>query len=174
MNDSARVAQQVIETLNPSVSAVRAFSFRQHLADAWYDLHHPDLVDPAQRMVARFETRRADFPRNVEDLRIEHVTLYLASRPGSSRALDVGGLRFTPAGTAAAIGGAASSSTDGLIGTRQGNAASWLSMVGQEPMGPWELTLPDTDAMRGRFRNNEIEDLLFVLTYGGRLPAWPA
>ena len=150
---------------------MRAFSLRQQFADAWYDLHHADLVNPALRMVARFETRPGDFQPNLEDLRIEHVTLYLSARSGASRALTVESLQFTPAG-AAGIGGAASSA-DGLVGTRQGNAASWLPMVGRSPVGAWELRLPDTDAMRRRLSDGEIDDVLFVVTFSGRLPAWP-
>ena len=163
--------QQVVAQLDPAVSGMRAFSVRQHLADAWYDLHHPDLADPARRMVARFETRRSDFQPNLDELRIEHVTLYLAAHDGASRALDVSALQFTPVG-GPAVGGAAADAT-GHVGTRQGNAGAWLPMIGQTPIGAWELRFPDTDAMRRRFSDGEIEDLLFVVTFGGRVPAWP-
>jgi hypothetical protein len=40
-------------------------------------------------------------------------------------------------------------------------------------VGVWELTLPDTEVMRNRFQNEEIDDLLLVLTYEGSTPAWP-
>ena len=47
-------------------------------------------------------------------------------------------------------------------------------MLGKSPAGTWELALPDTDEIRARFRQGEIQDILFVITYGGTLPPWPA
>ena len=46
-------------------------------------------------------------------------------------------------------------------------------MIGKPPIGEWELALPNTEEMKNRFKNEEIEDILFVITYSGRTPAWP-
>ena len=46
-------------------------------------------------------------------------------------------------------------------------------MIGKSPVGEWELALPNTGEMKNRFKNEEIEDILFVITYSGRTPAWP-
>jgi hypothetical protein len=65
-------------------------------------------------------------------------------------------------------------STDRVLSTR-GNANRWLDMLsGQGPVGEWKLALPDTPAVRDLFMQGEIEDILFVITYAGRTPAWPA
>ena len=45
-------------------------------------------------------------------------------------------------------------------------------MRGKAPVGEWELVLPNTAAMRNRFKKEEIEDILFVVTYSGRTPEW--
>jgi hypothetical protein len=47
-------------------------------------------------------------------------------------------------------------------------------MIGRRPFGEWELALPNTQEMRNRFQSEEITDMLFVLTYSGQTPAWPA
>jgi hypothetical protein len=47
-------------------------------------------------------------------------------------------------------------------------------MQGKAPFGEWELALPNTEDMRNRFTNEEIEDILFVVTYSGRTPEWPS
>jgi len=47
-------------------------------------------------------------------------------------------------------------------------------VIGKSPVGEWELALPNTEQMRNRFKNEEISDILLVITYGGRLPQWPA
>lgn len=172
--DSAIYRSQVIQRLDRTASGERPFSFRHQFADCWYDLHNPDLIEPEERrMVVSFETRQADFPPNVDELSIQHVTLYIACKQGTNSGTEVRHLRFTEEGRAGAIGGSANSA-DGLISTRQGNAGSWTAMIGKAPIGRWELALPTTEEMKNRFKNEEIEDILLVVTYSGRTPPWPA
>jgi hypothetical protein len=163
--------QQVIRALPDVVTSDRAFSFRHQFADQWYDLHNPELTSTP--MLVRFRTRRQDFPPNLDELSIRHVALYFARKPGLEFELPVAHLRLTGAdGMTSPQGGAVS--VEGVISTRRGNAATWLAMIGKVPVGEWVLALPDTPEVRGRFMNDDIDDLLFVLTYSGRTPAWPA
>jgi hypothetical protein len=46
-------------------------------------------------------------------------------------------------------------------------------MIGKTPVGEWDLALPNTEEIRNRFKNEEIEDILLVLSYSGRTPEWP-
>jgi hypothetical protein len=61
-----------------------------------------------------------------------------------------------------------------VISTRRSNGASWNIMIGKTPAGEWELELPNTDDVKRWFKDEKIDDILFVITYGGRTPAWPA
>jgi hypothetical protein len=180
--DNPDYRQQVIQTLNPILSADRPFSFRHQFADQWYDLHNPDQT--ATPMVVRFKTVREDFPPNLEDLKIQHVVLFFARADGASFEVPVAYLRFTEQGSATPVpeppnGGA--TSMDGIISTRSGNASSWTPMIGESPFGEWELSLKSDDPVkdkenkeiRDRFKNEEIEDILFVITYAGQTPPWP-
>jgi hypothetical protein len=81
-------------------------------------------------------------------------------------------LRFTEQGSEQAVGGPATS-IDGVISTRRGNAPAWLGMLGRAPIGEWELALPDSQQMRDLFQHGRVEDILLVITYSGRTPAWP-
>jgi receptor-binding and translocation channel-forming TcA subunit of Tc toxin/ABC toxin-like protein len=164
--------QEVVQRLRRNTSADRAFSFRQQFADAWYDLNNPELQDQAKQMVVSFETGQADFPPNIGNLSIQNLTLYFARRPGSSFEIPVKDLRFTEQDSTGSVGGAAVT-VDGIVSTRRGNAGSWMSMIGKSPLGKWELSLPNTEDIKNRFKNDEIQDILFVITYGGRTPAWP-
>jgi hypothetical protein len=162
--------QQVILTLNNKISADRSFSFRNQFADAWYDLHNPEQTNTP--MVVRFETGRSDFPPNVEDLKIQHLVLYFARSNGNSFEVPVTHLHFTEQDGIGTVGGGATS-IDGLTSTRKGNASSWTSILGKTPIGEWELALPNTEEMKNRFKDEEVEDILFVITYSGRTPEWP-
>jgi hypothetical protein len=163
--------RQVLQALNPNLSADRAYSFRHQFADQWYDLHNPDQT--ATPMAVRFKTVRADFPPNLDDLRIKEIVLCVARAAGQTFPVTVTRLQFTPEGSAGAIGGGATSS-DGLMSTRAGNAGSWTAMVGTVPFGTWELAFPNSQEMKDRFSQELIDDILLVITYSGRAPEWPA
>jgi len=167
--DSSDYRQQVIETLPSTISAERPFSFRHQFADQWYDLHNPEQT--ATPMCVRLRTRREDFPPNIENLKIEHVVLYFAGAEEESREIEVT-LHFRPEGGMADIGGEATS-IDSVISTRRSNAGSWTLMIGKSPVGEWVLALPNTEEMKNRFKSEEIENILFVVTYSGRTPEWP-
>ena len=167
--------QQVIQILRPKLSADRVFSFRHELSDQWYDLHHPKLVEDPQKMVVRWKTEREDFPPNLERLSIQHVVLYFVRASGSTIEVPVTHLHFTPRGAVAGappLGGAATS-IDGVISTLRGNAGSWMAMQGETPIGEWELSLKDPPIEQW-FKKEKIENILFVITYEGRTPDWPA
>ncbi|NEQ34665.1 MAG: hypothetical protein F6K04_27520 [Leptolyngbya sp. SIO4C5] len=131
-------------------------------------------------MVVRFETRREDFPSNLENLSIQHIVLYFARIDGASFEVPAT-LNFSEKGKTESIGGGAIT-TDGIISTRRGNASSWIQMIGKRPFGQWELafpdepsdTLPNNRRVRDLFETEEIEDVLLVITYQGQTPPWPA
>ena len=170
--DSFDYRQQVLQEFEPARSADRQFSFRHELSDPWYDLHNP--AQTATPMLVQFQTRREDFPPNLSELKVEHVVLYFAFANSNGEPVEVQtSLRFTEEGSPGTFGGS-SQTIDGVSSTRRGNAASWLPMIGRKPIGVWELELPDTPEMRQRFANEEIDNILFVITYGGRTADWPS
>jgi len=159
--------QQVQNSLDPYLSADRAFSFRQEFADAWYDLHNPGQISTP--MSVKFETRREDFPVGIEDLAISHVLLYFISEQQLPEAFSAT-LMFTANGLN--LGGE-STPIDGVISTRRGNGSSWIPMIGKIPEGSWQLSLPDTERIRSQLKDENIRDILLVITYSGKLPDWP-
>ena len=175
--DSPIYRSQVIQRLNRTTSGERPFSFRQQFADCWYDLNNPDMLEDDRQMRVTFETRRSDFPPNVTDLSIQHVSLYFLRQDGFTDSIHVESLLFTEANRAGHVGGAATTN-NGLISTREANGGSWLSMQGnptqsKQPIGKWDLKLPNTDEVKDWFKNGKIEDILFVITFGGTTPEWP-
>jgi hypothetical protein len=174
--DSFEHRQQVVAELGTTVSLDRSLSFRHQLPDQWYDLHYPDRT--AAPMKVAFRTRREDFPPHLQRLRIQHVVVFFARPDGAALEVPVTQLRLR-ADAAAAWAGGGGASLDGAISTRRGNAPNWVPLIGASPVGEWELELPDTPAMRDRFRKDaaageEIQDILLVLTCAGDSPEWPA
>jgi len=167
---------QVIQTLNPRVTADRSYSFRESFPDAWYDLNNPE--QSAAPMTARFETRPEDFPPNLESgsARIDQLLLYISQKPGTEQPVLVQQLTLTPPGADQPIptsgSTAAQSTVEGLISTRAGNW-NWLGGAASPvPVaGTWKLTFAAN--LAERFSRGEIEDILFVITYSARTPPWP-
>jgi hypothetical protein len=169
--DSFDHRQQLVREFNAdrSTTASRAFGFRYEFADAWYDLHNPDST--ATPMSVQFETSAADFPPNVDDVRIEHVEMYFVRGSGARFEFETVELRLDrPEGTSpSAITG-----TDaGLISSRAAGGMPLLRFRDVPPFGRWTLALPDTAEVRRRLAD-DVTDILFVLTYRGRLPEWPS
>ncbi len=171
--------QQVIKMLDLKISGERSFIFTSQFADAWYDLHNPEQSSTA--MTVKFKTWREDFPPNLDGLKIEQVLLFF-SRVVDEFAeekpfeVEMKNLLFTfinEKNEKITVGGGAKT-IDGVISTRRGNGDSWNGMIGKTPAGEWELTLPNTEEVRKRFKDEKIVDILLVITYGGRTPAWPA
>ena len=164
--------QQVIRQLDDTVSTERAFSLRDQFADQWYDLHNPEQTPTP--MVVRFTTTRQDFPPNLDDLRVQHVLLYVVRAQGQLFEISTVQLLHTVEGDLVPVGGESGSSIEGLISTRRSNATSWTTLCDKSPVGAWELAFSNTAEMKNRFKNAEIDDMLLVITYAGRTPTWPA
>lgn len=116
--DSADYREQVLQTLRPTVSGERPLSFRHQFADQWYDLHNPD--QSATPMAVRFRTTRADFPPNLDNVRIQQILLYFVRAGTGVFEVPVTALRFAEEGGEGFMGGGAVS-VDGIISTRRGN-----------------------------------------------------
>ncbi len=166
--------RQVISQLNRTFSADRPFSFRNQFADQWYDLNHPE--QSTTPMVVEFSTERADFPPNLDQLIIEQVVFFFARKEGAAFEVTAN-LMFASQGGGNALGGSATS-IDGIISTRRSNASAWAPLTGILPFGTWQLdltaNLSDGRTVTEAIQNEDIEDILFVITYSGQTPEWPA
>jgi len=169
--DSAEYRQQVVRELDRRFSGDRSFSVRNQFPDAWYELNNPETVEPERRMRVALPLTAADFPPHIEDLRVEHLSLFAVRADALADELAVTSLSHTSGGqtvTAAEV-----TTTGGIISTRRPAGAAWRVHLGLSPAGDWELRLADNELVRSWFRNGLIEDLVLVLTLAGTTPAWP-
>lgn len=172
---SADHRAKVTQQLDRTTTAVRAYSIRDQFPDQWYDLHNPPQADSP--MVVDFDVTAADFPANVDEITSTQLTLFVV--PARSADQDVvqrtpmrASLALTPVG-GTQIEGTATSTTDGIISTRIGNAAAWLPMLDRPPVGAWRLAFPEADKVRELLESETIADIAFIVTYQARLPDWP-
>ena len=168
--------RQIIQELDRTFSAERAYSFRQDFPDLWYDLHQPEaLIDPDSGNIhAQFAIEQFHFPPNLQELRIDHLVLYFVSAEDRALAIEVIDLRFDRdrSGNEISYEGAISMD-DGVISTRRANATNWLQLLGQSPVGKWTFVFPNTPGFKDLFEDEQINDILFVVSYSGDTPPWP-
>jgi hypothetical protein len=151
--------RQVVTRLNADRDrgADRVFSLARDFPDAWYDLNNP--ADPTQRQVT-LTLREFDFPLGIDNLATAAVAVRLVGQdpvPDTTLTLR----RGTVGGDALTAGGIAS--------TRRG-AAAWVPLIGPSPAGDWQLGFgADADAL---FASGELEDVVLVVSWAGRSPAW--
>lgn len=176
-------AEEVKERIGTEITTNRAFSFRNNLPDQWYDLLHPEETE--NPMSISFELTEKDFPANVQDLEIEDVVVYLTDSDNEDLQFKLKmnvGLE-----NADGIG-------QGSVTTNRLNfvskSAEPLEMAGikDSPIGTWTLEFP-TGKYRGTafgedkeidnrqaaidlFRNGNIDDVLFIITYKGQTAKW--
>ncbi len=163
--------RQVIQELSRTFSAERAYSFRQDFPDLWYDLHQPEaLIDENSGDIhAQFTIEQFHFPPNLQKLHIEHVVLYFVRTEDANFKICVKHLRCNQKKS----DGSVESQKDGVISTRRLYGRNWLPLVGQSPVGKWTLVFPNTQEFKGRFEDEQISDILFVVSYSGETPPWP-
>jgi receptor-binding and translocation channel-forming TcA subunit of Tc toxin len=173
--DSPDYRTELAATLDRAISAERVFSFRHMLQDQWFDLNNPDQT--ASPMKVSFAVTSADYPPNLEDnISIAAVSLYYVAAPGASTMGWDTALRtklaYLEDGAAAILSGSADPA-GGLAGTRLARGSDWVKFVGKLAVGEWTLAVPDMPATRGLFENNQIDDILFIVTYTATTPPWP-
>jgi hypothetical protein len=164
--------QQVIRSLNPLVRGERAWSFRDELPDEWYSLHNPD--QSRRPMTVHFSLTDQDFPTNIDDVKIDQMVLYIDRDSTNGFEVPLRFVRLTAPGRADATVGGGAQSADGIISTRRANGSSWNSLIGKSPIGQWEFIFEDTAELRTAFEKEQIKDMVFVISYAGRTPPWPA
>jgi hypothetical protein len=177
--------QQVLERLDSRNMGDRAFSFRHDLPDLWYDLNNPELKKAEEQMIVSFETKRDHFPPNLDDLKVTQVAMYFAHTGSQFEKIEVESLTYTPEDDEIQrpkepVGAKmkAISDSNGIISTRRG---AWGPLnLPVSVTGRWWIKFPNDDATRKRFgepkdkkdKKDKIEDIIFMITYAGRLSAW--
>jgi hypothetical protein len=174
--DSPDYRQQVLEEASGTVSGDRAFSFRHHFPDAWWDLHNPDQTPDPLRVSVTIDG--SDFPANLEDnsLAIQEVRLYFSFKPNHYVQLQPISFSYTTMyqGTVQALPSYSAAPINGVITSRQGN---WPDISNKSVVGTWEFSFRETAAAeqtaRAMFASKDLNDILLVITYEGEIPAWP-
>ena len=151
--------RKVLKEMDPTIEAVRPYNFTTQFADQWYDFNNP--VSNNAPVTVAFETRKADFPANLENMLIQKVTLYMVPANAEEK-LNIENkdipLSFDNISPTLSVG------ADNLINSTDFNASKNIQ-------GTWVMTLPKE--VITKIREKKITDILFAITYKADLPKWP-
>jgi hypothetical protein len=177
--------QQVVQRLNSRLAyqGERTFSLRQHFADEWYSLHHPELMDDASlRLRPTLELGRADYPPNLinDSLKLSQLSIYFVRREGITDEIEISGLSWVyPAGTGLSPFNSMASITtrNGLLTTRDLPASSAFAALRDEPpLGFLSFQLGgqiDGKPLDEALRQGLITDIFVAVAIRAELPPWP-
>ncbi|NER84940.1 MAG: hypothetical protein F6K42_36600 [Leptolyngbya sp. SIO1D8] len=117
------------------------------------------------------------FPPNHSQLKIKRTTLFIAPEGGNSKEVNVL-LKFMPDGSTAQMDGGVIRSQEGLISKLKGNGDGWDIFMNKVPYGIWNLKLRDENdvnsfsEVKQLLKDQKIKDILLMITYQGKAPAW--
>ena len=169
---SAEYREQVLRNVDRSFITDRSFSIRNEYPDAWYDLHNPDGLEDANRVMhVVLPLRSEDFPAHIEDLVVVHLSLFCVRAPELTEELTVVSLQRTDIEGSDTAGEART--TSGAISTRRPGGDTWQPLLGGSPIAEWDVQLRDDSTVRAWFRDGLIQDLVLIMTLSGATPDWP-
>ena len=142
------------------------FSLARDFPDQWYELNNPDPA--AIGRATTLTLARNDFPIALQEMLTTQVALGLSVSGITPLQVQVSITRTIGGAT---IGGAAATDGTGVASTRRG-APAWAPLLGIDPTGSWRISL-DTSA-NPLFTSGQLNDLLLIVSWHGRAPAWPA
>jgi Tc toxin complex TcA C-terminal TcB-binding domain len=158
--------EQVVQRLNSARQrgGERAFSLRREYPDQWYALHNPESTTAVRSI--KFSLDKSDFPSQLDRVSVDQLVLYMPSTNGSVPSIGVTIHHANQGGEAHSL--------DGVISTRHGNATAWQTVQHQSPVGEWDLTFDLAGAGAKLLDDDQLADVLFIVSYTGTAPAWPA
>lgn len=140
-----------------------AISLKDQLPDQWYDLNHPELSSTP--MAVTFDLDSRMFPQYMSDLIFSSISpakLYVVgeSIDTSSRWIK---LQYTDGTTQVGKGGFVAPSDEQVVPIN-------LGVSGMN--GTFSLAVPNQAKYRNLFKDGAIEDLVLVIDYEGKTPAF--
>lgn len=180
---SNQLRQQAVQRFNAnrSFEGERAFSLRQHFADEWYNLHHPELFDDASKKLRpTVELTRSDYPPSLTDgsLKLQHLSIYVVRKDGILDEVTISNLSWNWAGqTGLTTNNSTFTTRNGLLTTRDVPATDWLGNIRDKPsVGKLSFKLGgslNNKPIELALREGLITDILIAVSVRGELPLWP-
>lgn len=141
-----------------SIQQTLTARFSTSFPDAWKDFHHPKTSDERYYQVD-FRVEATFFPARFQNLRIQRVALAFLTEDG----------RLPPMAVALNVGKEQSTNRmtyDGKVNSWSGDFQErWENMIGQSPIGPWNLAVPNNDTVWGWFKEGIITDIALTIHY---------
>ena len=115
-------------------------------------------------MSISYSVRREDFPPNLNEFSIQHLTLYFSPQGEEPFSEEVVLTHNQPATGTPAYN----------VLTSRGQSGINLKKLQGEPFGDWQLSFSKPEKVANIFKQGKVVDIFFVITYAAETPDWPA
>lgn len=161
--DSFIYRTQVLNEINREISFNRAFSFKNNFPDQWYEL--ANVLSGVDEFGVTFTTKREDFPAGVDIQYASRLVLYFVRADNSVDEINIADFNITSNANTYA-----GTTVNGIFNAQN----LLLGLTNPLPFQTWRLEFDNTgDVNRLLFLNEDITDILFVITCNGELPEYP-
>ncbi len=168
---SSDYRRQVIRELDRTFQAERVYSFKNDFPDSWTQLQEYKKKAGAKsdEIPVTISIDSNHFPVHLEYIQIAHLVLYVARADQETFEIAINDLwldkvHATPQ---------SAQSVEGIISTRSASGLNWVSFIGKSPVGQWTFVISNGDKVKNYIQNNQLEDMLFLVSYSGDTPEWP-
>jgi hypothetical protein len=160
--DSSTYRQQVLAGINNELSFNRAFSFKNNFPDQWYEL--ANVLEGVDSFEVNFTTRRSDFPAGLDIDRASRLVLYFVRKDNTIGEVNIADFNISTNATTYT-----GTTVNGIF-----NAQNMLVGNGTLiPFQTWRLKFDNAaDMNRHLFLDEDITDILFVITCDATLPGY--
>lgn len=180
---NTELRERTVKQLPSRIISDRSWSVRRELPDVWYDLTN----QTSTILEVSLPLSKADFPAYLGEISIEEVLISIHTREGEPGDFSVTPSFVKPSGEVIpplAAPTLAAPAVQGVASSRQSGAANWRTTLLSEEnrssasTSTWRFELADklgaSFSLSQELKNGRVDDILIVMTFGGRKPAWTA
>lgn len=163
---------QVVKQLNTdsTYEGMLPISFRNTLPDQWFDIVNPDQASTP--FSVSFDIDKDYFPVNVSDPVITNVLLFFPQDGEEDKEVTLDNFSFTVKGSENELGEQGLTTNEAKLTTADANVGSLNNVLGKSVEGTWKLTLTDTPILRQLIEEDQLNDVLMVLSFEGVTPKY--
>lgn len=148
----------VVQRLNSEpATAALAISMKNNLPDQWFDLHNPEQTDTPYQV--SFQINERDLAPNLAGPLITGISMYFVMKEGKT---------FNGMVRLGLLNGGEqeASPNDNFVG-----ANTFTSLANSSPADTWHFLIPgDSTSAVTHFEEDEIDDIVIIIAYGGEGP----
>lgn len=162
--DNFQYRYQVLQDIDNTLGFSRGFSFKNNFPDQWYEL--AQAPEGGTEFSVDIEIKRDQFPQGIDNIRLDgsKILLHFVRKDGFTEEIEVKSFMLADDNGQANSGGP---TQDGTFG------ATYLTDLNIPPFAKLRLVFDNSITNRELFSEENVTDILLLMSYKADLPVYP-